>query len=216
MKKFLLLGLFSVILCLFPSCAKKVDYKNYVSEVRSEIYIYQDDGVTIKAQCGKRETPYAADGIKGELGDFFEIYITLPAQHDEVWVQAGELKGEANYNAAKNCYYLSEGLSAPNQETLAVTLTCGNTEQTYTAINVRCEGLLTPWQALDCAKDYKSDLFAQMTQDGIFTGEIMIRLLYDDACYYFVGICGSDGKIVCCLVDGVSGKIIAERMTEIS
>jgi uncharacterized membrane protein YkoI len=44
-----------------------------------------------------------------------------------------------------------------------------------------------------------------------FTGEICIRLLYEDAPYYYVGVIGQNGKTTAFLLNGKTGKLLAKR-----
>ena len=86
MKKFLFFVLASLTAVVFFSGCKKaeVDYLNYISEKRSNIYLYSDDEVEIKIHIAMRESPYSTDGIKGDMSDYTEIFVKLPANYDEV------------------------------------------------------------------------------------------------------------------------------------
>ena len=91
MKKFLLVCLsLCLAACLLGGCRKKVDYLSYVSEKRTNIYLYSNDGLEIKIYISEKETPYSADGIKGEMSGLTEIYVTLPKNYDEVNVSVGD------------------------------------------------------------------------------------------------------------------------------
>ena len=65
--------------------------------------------------------------------------------------------------------------------------------------------------AAKCIIEHEADTFASMTENGVFKGEIFVRLLYDEGCYYYVGICDREKKIEAFLVDGEKGKIIAHK-----
>ena len=52
-----------------------------------------------------------------------------------------------------------------------------------------------------------------MTDKYGFTGEIYIRLIYEDAPYYYVGIIDRNGTINAFLLNATSGKILAKRQT---
>ena len=198
-------------LCLLSGCAKKVDYLTYVSEKRTDIYLYSNDGLEIKIYRSEKETPYSAGGVKGEMSALTEIFVTLPENCDEVNVKAGNIEGEMNYRAVENCYYLSSsGGEIPNSN-VEVNLSYGGNNQTFTAISVLYDGVMNCEQAVKCVIDYNTELFKSMTTDKLFDGEIFVRLLYDEGCYYFVGVCDKNSKITAYLVDGERGKIIAQR-----
>lgn len=212
MKKILnIAALMCCALLLFCGCGKQIDYSEYISEKRTDIYLYSDDGLQIRIYVSEKETPYCADGFKGEMGKLTEIYVTLPKNPDEVNVKAGNIEGEMNFRAVENCYYLSATNGDISGESASVTLTFGEESKTYSAMNVKYDGVISCEDALKCVLERDLSLFEGLTESGIFCGEIYVRLIYDDGCYYYVGVCDRDKKITAYLVDGVKGKIIATK-----
>lgn len=190
-------------------CTNDIDYFEYVSERRHAIYMYEGDGESIKIYCSEKESPFLADGIKGNLSDLIEIYVTLDKNCDEANISGdGITGGEMSYMTVKDCWYLSYGGTLEGDEVI-VTIDADGEKESYTLIKVSAS--LTCEQALDCVTEYDGAAFEKLTQNGIFNGEIFIRLLYDDGCYYYVGICDGQGQIHAYLIDGESGRIIAER-----
>ena len=198
-------------LCLFCGCRKKVNYLNYISEKRSNIYLYSDDGFEIKIHVSERETPYSTDGIKGDISPFSEIFVKLPKNYDEVDISVAEISGQMNYKSVENCYYLSQSGGNITGDSVTVTLTCGGESKQYSAVSVLYDGVISCEDAVKCAIDYDGDLFKSLTQKDIFLAEIFVRLLYDDGCYYYVGVCDRNKKISAFLVDGEHGTIIATK-----
>lgn len=193
------------------ACAKNVNYSDYISEMRTAIYLYEDDSESIKIYCSEKESPFVADGIKGQTGGLVEIYATLDGSFDEVNVSGGNISGgDMSYLTVKDCWYLSYSGIAEGDE-IALTLNRDGQTKDYTLIKVAGENVISCEQALQCVIEHDETLFERMTVNGIFEGEIFVRLLYDENCYYYVGVCGRDGNIHAFLVDGNSGRIIAER-----
>ena len=212
MKKFLFISLFVLTaLCFTCGCAKSVDYLGYVSEKRTNIYMYSNDGLEIKIYLSEKETPYSADGIKGDVAPLTEIFVSLPKSYDEVNISVCKAQGEMSYRAVENCYYLSLADSGISGEKVDVTLTCGDESNTYSAQSVLYDGVMDCDGAVKCVIDHDEKLFESLTESNIFCGEIYVRLLYDEGCYYYVGVCDRDKKINAYLVDGVKGKIIAAK-----
>lgn len=212
MKKFLnIAALMCCALLFFCGCGNQTDYTEYISEKRTDIYLYSDDGIEIRIHVSEKETPYCADGIKGEMGNLTEIYVTLPENRDEVNVKAGNIEGEMNFRAVENCYYLSAANGGVTGESADVTITFGEESKTYSAMNVKYDGVISCEDALKCVTERDLNLFEGLTESGVFCGEIYVRLIYDDGCYYYVGVCDRDKKITAYLVDGVKGKIIATK-----
>ena len=206
---FLICALFSV--CLLGGCKKSVDYLSYISEKRTNIYAYSNDGLEIKIYISDKEAPYSTDGIKGEMGTLTEIFVTLPRSYEEVNIHASSIEGEMNYRADENCYYFSTSGGDISGESVEVTLTCGGESTTYSAVSVLYDGVISCEDAVKCVIDHDKELFESLTQNKIFCGEIYVRLLYDDGCYYYVGVCDRNQKINAYLVDGERGKIIATK-----
>lgn len=213
MKKFAFLTFITcVCACLFTGCKKSgTDYTQYISEKRTDIYLYSNDGLEIKIYLSEKETPFNADGIKSETCALTEIFVTLPESCDAVEISVCNIEGEMSYSAVDKCHYLSctgGGVSGGNAD---VTLTCDGKSQTYSAVSVLYDGVISCEEALRCVIDGDGELFSSLTENKIFKGEIFVRLLYDEGCYYYVGVCDRDKRINAYLVDGERGKIIAKR-----
>ena len=200
----------AIALCFFCGCSKKVNYLKFISEKRTNIYLYSDDELEIKIHIAERENPYSTDGIKGEMSDFCEIFVTLPKTYDEVNISVADIEGQMNYKSVENCYYLQANGNISG-DTAKVTLTYGNESREYSAVSVLYDGVISCEDAVKCTIDYDGDLFKSLTNKDIFLGEIFVRLLFDDGCYYYVGVCDRNKKITAFLVDGERGTIIATK-----
>ena len=211
MKKFLFLFLAAAIAMFFCGCKRQVNYLNYISEKRSNIYLYSDDEIEIKIHVSEREAPYSTDGIRGDISSFCEIFVKLPKTYDEVDISVADIQGQMNYKSVENCYYLSQSSGSITGDRAAVTLTLGGESKEYFAVSVLYDGVISCEDAVKCVIDHDGDLFKSLTQKDIFLAEIFVRLLYDDGCYYYVGVCDRNKKISAYLVDGERGTIIATK-----
>lgn len=215
MKKsaFLLAAIISLFISLsaLSACAKQVNYLDYISENRFDVFLYKDDTTEIKIQCLKKEQPFSADGYKGEVSDLIEIFVTLPKNPSEVEVSVEGYGGEMNYQAVKRRFYLSFSAPAFSKSGVDVTLTFDGESKTYAALSLKDDGVMSSEQAVLCVAEYASELFEGMTNNGLFDGEIFVRLLYDDGCYYYVGVCDKEKHITAFLLDGEHGKVIAKK-----
>ena len=123
----------------------------------------------------------------------------------------GEFSGEMNYEAVKNAYVLSFTAPPPSSDNVEVELTRGDNVKKFSALSVR-DGSEISWQeALNCVRDFDGELFSSLTDGGNFKGEIYVRLLFDEGCYYYVGVCDRQKNISAYLVDGGTGKIITTK-----
>ncbi len=197
----------------FSACGASVDYTAYISEKRSEIYLYKDDNLSLSVYCVSREQPYNADGICGDMCDLVEISVKLSPTPENVEITLGDIGGEMNYEAVDGKFTFSYTAEPFNAEGVDVALTVNGEQKTYRALNVADSGVMSCEQILGCAAEYDRELFASLTRKRDFEGEIYIRLLYDEGCYYYVGVCDRDKNITAYLLDGGSGKVIATKKT---
>lgn len=212
MKNFLICAGLCIPLAIgFSGCKKSVDYFEYVSENRKSYYFYQDDDVTLKIYSVDKETPYCLDGVCGDVSCLTEIYYSSEKTANEVEIELCGKGGEMSYMSVTRNYYLSFGEVLPDGASIPVKLTVDGNVKEYDVQSVAEEGVIDGKTALKCVYEYDSARFEALTEHGNFKGEILLRLLYDEGCYYYVGICDRDKNLHAYLVDGTDGRIIAER-----
>ena len=210
MKKFLC-ALAPLFLLGFTACSSSPDYFDYVSEYRSSVYIFSEDGEELKIYCSRREAPYSSDGIKGQLNDTVEIFYSSDATADEVHISVGDMQGDMNYRSVTRDFYLCFTAEDEGAASVQATLTVDGKEKTIDVPNVRDEGVIDGRKALQCVLEYDGERFAALTKGNRFLGEINIRLLYDEGCYYYVGVCDREGNTYAYLLDGTDGRVLAEK-----
>lgn len=212
MKRFFIASVFAAVLfCQLTGCSTEVDLSKYISEKRSEIYLYSDDDLEIKLYCVSREQPYAADGICGNICDLIEIFISFGKTPDKVEVIVNGLHSEMNYEAVQNRFTLTYSASPLNADGVDISLVCDGEQRDYRALSVKDKGILSCEQAVKCAYEYDKEMFRSLESRHDFNGEIYVRLLYEDGCYYYVGVCDRNKNITAYLLDGGTGKIIATK-----
>ena len=213
MKKFFVTVALAVLCAIIPlsGCNTQFDYTKYISEKRSEIYLYKDDTVDITLYCVSREQPYNADGICGDRCDLVEIFVSLTPNPESVEIMLDGFSGEMNYEAVDRRFTASFTRSAYRSDGVDLTLTVNGESKTYRALSVLDSGVLSCEQILKCAIEHDRELFESLTRKRDFKGEIYIRLLYDDGCYYYLGVCDRDKNITAYLLDGGIGKVIATK-----
>ena len=117
--------LFAVAVAFFAplvSAAKKLDYFDYVSELRSNVLTAETDDFSLRAFAVEKEYPYAADGVKREMTKRAEIYFTAPSGDElsTVNFQVGgkSYGGEMSYDNVKEEYFFSVSADITNADTL--------------------------------------------------------------------------------------------------
>ena len=213
MKKFIAAAICAAIAAVLPltACNTKIDYTQYISEKRSEIYLYKDDAAEIAVHCVRREQPYNADGICGIPCDLVEIFVKIFPTPNSVEISVAGYSGEMNYEAVNTRFTASYTSPAFKCEGMDIVLTADGVEKNYRVLSVLDSGILTCEQALICAVEHDKELFASLTHNRDFAGEIYVRLLYDEGCYYYVGVCDRNKNITAYLLDGGIGQVIATK-----
>jgi hypothetical protein len=198
---------------LFCACNSQVDYYSYVSELRSNIFIYKDDNYDLKIYISDKETPYSSDGVKGEMSSVIEVYLSLPTTPSLVEIELGVYSGEMNYLAVSQNFYLSFSGEGFTEDKVEISLSFDGKTQNFEAVSVLHDGLIAPSSALNCIYEYDTQTFENLTNGRFFNGEIYIRLLYDNSCYYYVGIIDQNSTTHAYLIDAETSHIIAQHTT---
>ncbi len=214
--------LFRIALCLLllpllflGACAKKTNYFDYVSECRSNIFLASNEEFSLKIYAVYKESPYLSDGIPRDCSQRFEAYLVAPAGTEKTelsFEQEGKrVGGEMSYDHVKREYYYSCTADISALSSLPFTVRYGEKEWSGNATSVRSEKTLAPKQVLNEVVTANPDLFQAMTDKYGFAGEIYLRLLYEGATYYYVGVIDRNGRIHAFLLNAESGKILATK-----
>ncbi len=196
-----------------PACKKSVNYFDYVSENRKSVYICKEDGYELKVFCTDRETPYSLDGVKGDMTTLTEVYYSCTGSPSKVSVDIGGKGGEMSYMSVTRSFYLSFAGELDKVESVKVNLDIDGKKSEVEIKNTFESGTIDAQSALKCVTEYDGATFERLTSGNSFAGEIGVRLIYDDGCYYYVGVCDREKQLKSYLVDGANGRVIAERET---
>ena len=215
---FLLTCLFLCLSCFFfAACNHKQDFTSYVSEYRNNLFLYEGEGFTIKAQNVEKEYPYVADGYKGEMNCRVEFYVSAPADTRSCeiyfWVDGTKHGGEASFDTVKRQFYFSCAASVANATALPVQLHIDGVEWQLTLNSVKTPDLLPLSELLTKLFSEESTLKKKLAENGELACELYVRILYEDAPYFYVGVVDRKGTIHAFLLNGQTGKILARRTT---
>ncbi len=216
-KLFRLSSLLLVALLAFFSfgCEQKIDYFDYVSELRNNIFLAETEELTLKIYAVEKESPYAADGIKQETSPRFEARLLAPSGEQNVTlsftVGNRSYGGDMSFDNVRQEYYYFCTLDVAEQSTIPCRLQYGEKEISITATSVLKKECLSPKDALNTLTKEKAELFQAMTDKYGFAGEIYVRLIYEDSPYYYIGVIDRTGKINAFLLNASTGKILARR-----
>ncbi|MBE7080256.1 MAG: hypothetical protein E7371_03355 [Clostridiales bacterium] len=206
---------FALTVCLFAGCKSAMDYAPYVSELRSNIFIAEAEGLTLRIYAVEKEIPYQADGIPRECTARLEAYLHAPEGNKQCQIaftfQEEHFHGEMSFDNVKAEYFYSCTLDVSTATELPCRIEYGEQTIEMTARSVRGENTLYSKDILSVLKSEEHELFTAMTDKYGFSGEIYIRLIYEDSPYYYVGIIERNGMVHAFLINAQTGKILAKR-----
>ncbi len=213
--KRLLFLLLALPLLFFVGCKEQVNYFDYVSELRSNIFLAKTEEYSLKIFAVRKETPYVADGIPQSGSSRIEVYF-LPPEGDRITnitLRIGKetVGGEMSYDNVKCEYYYSRTMDVSALSFIDCTIEYGEKKIELRANSVVTEHTLSPEIALQKLQETQPELFASLTDEYGFAGEIYLRLLFEDSPYYYIGVIDRDGKVTAFLMNAESGKILAKR-----
>ena len=208
-----------LLFCLsfFSSCKQEVEYFDYVSELRSNILLAKTEDFDLRIYVTKKESPYQTDGIPRECFSRLEAHLLAPDGDKticlEMQIDGQTQGGEMSYDNVKGEYYYACPLDVSALSSISCTLQYGEHKAELVANSVLTEKTISPQAALEQVKKENVELFSSMTDKYGFSGEIYIRLLYEDAPYYYVGIINRNGGCDAFLMNAETGKILARRQS---
>lgn len=213
--KYCFLSFSLLALCLLPACTKHIDYFDYVSELRGNIFLAKADGFSLRVFAVTKENPYAMDGIPMERNQRLEAYLVAP-EGDKTCnisfsLHGENYAGEMSYDNVKAEYYYACALDIEKEQEIVFQIEYGETTLSLTASSVRTEDTLTPEHVLKNLEEEERELFSSLTDKYGFAGEIYMRLIYEDAPYYYVGLIERNGNVHAFLMNAKTGKLLAKR-----
>ena len=206
---------FFLFLFALSGCKQTVDYFSYVSEFRNNIFLAETGGLYLRIHSVLKETPYAADGVAHESSARTEVFLSAPEGTQNytftMEVDGKQYGGELAYDNVKAEYFLSFSLDISTLKELPCVLEYGENSLSLTATSVLRNETVDAQNILENVRAYAPDVFENLTDKYGFKGEIYLRLLYEDAPYYYVGVMDRNGDIYAFLVNATNGKVIARR-----
>ena len=195
--------------------AGKVDYFDYVSELRSNVLTAEAKNYALRVYALEKETPYAADGVRREMTRRAEVYFIAPSGDKTATVSfsvdSNDYGGEMSYDNVKEEYFFSVSADVSALRSLDVRIRYGNEEISLTARTIKTETTLSPREILEKLKENEPTVFETLTNENGFVGEINLRLISDDSPYYYVGLIEKSGKTRAYLLTSDTGRVLAKR-----
>lgn len=208
----------AVALCciLFSGCATTSAYERYVSDLREDILVGENGDLILTAEYGFRESPFVADGKIGER--VYGLTFRLNVVPDEIkrtvkFVKDNkEYSADFAYDAVSGTYKAYAETGAGCESSLSGTLFCGSESLNFELRSEKPENCLSHKDALIALERNQKNLLDAYTSDGIFNAELYVKIFIKSGKpYWYMAIVGDSKSLKACLIDGVSGEVLAVR-----
>ena len=94
---------------------------------------------------------------------------------------------------------------------LPIALTFDSQEFEVTAPSVLTDDMIPLQQLIERVFESDRELLKRLTAEKNFDGELYVRILYEDAPYFYVGVVDKSGNITAFLLEAKTGKVLAKR-----
>ena len=200
------------------SSKKDVDYLNYISELRYEVYQGKSQDYNLKASYGFRETPYVNDGKVGKTLYYLTFELTNVSNLDATYFLNFTNDGRTydkqfSLNHHKSSLFCEIELENFNLTSFTVNVGTINQKQAIVMQSVVPEKALDYKGAINSLiKSQPSLLDNYKNENGDFCAEIYARILVKDSkAYWYIGIASGEGSLKALLIDGMNGELLAVR-----
>ena len=212
---FALLVCLSSLLCTLTACGRNPAIKEYFSEYRSNLFLAETDAFSLRAYALKKEHPFVADGMVGEMTSRVEIYISAEGGSEpcKIAFKVGSVEygGEASYDSVKKEYFYSCAADLSNLSLFPISVELGGTVYELSAYSVKTEKTMRGEDVVKILQESEQEFFSSLSDRNGLNAELHVRLLYEDAPYYYIGVVEKSGKRTAFLLDGETGKLLAKR-----
>lgn len=221
MKKIILksIAFITLIVCVFTvfGCKGKPDYFAYISDLRKDIFVGENDDFGVTVWAGARETPYASDGIKNETALCITLKVVRKTEKKDkitatIYYDSNEYKKDLEYHPVKSAMSASLNVNVLPEKTITIKLEYGDESCTLTLDSALNDDTIPYAEALNKAVSYCDDYIKKHTENNKFNAEISVRLLAENGNnYYYIGFVGTNGEKKAVLIDGENGSVLAKK-----
>ena len=168
------------------ACKTKIDYFSYVSDLRKDVFVGENDMFGVTVWAGARENPYASDGIRNETSLNLTIKVVCKKETGDkitatVAYDENEYTRDLSFHPVKSAMATSFDVKVLPEKQLTVKLDYGEESCTLTLDSALAEGTVSFNKALEKAAEHCADYVKRHTEKGNLKAEISVRLLAENA-----------------------------------
>lgn len=208
--------IFTVLATIFTlfGCQKQTRLQESLSRLRENVYVGESENYRLTVYPELRESPMISDGkistlknvvilklqVKNGISGEFTVSFTTDKTYEETF----------SFSAFSDCYVSSVEVEKLPDKPIIVTICHDEATDTITTISQLKSSTITSTAALNAAYKAKKDYLDEKMQNGVFGGEIYLRLIAEnDKNYWFVGFITEKGTL--CLLLSDNGALLEER-----
>lgn len=195
-------------------CQKQTRLQESLSRLREDVYVGESENYRLTVYPELRESPMISDGkisqlknvvilklqVKNGLSGEFTVSFSTDKTYEETF----------SFSAFSDCYVSSIEVEKLPDKPIIVTICHDEETETINTLSQLKSSTITYTAALNAAYKAKKDYLDEKMQNGVFGGEIYLRLIAEnDKNYWFVGFITEKGTL--CLLLSDSGALLEER-----
>lgn len=213
-KKIIVILTALLFLTLICGCSEKFRLDENVSRLRSNAFFDENENYLLYAFPEIRETPMIADGVinKTEKTVILKLKLKYAAEGEFTvnFTTDKEYSETFAFSAFSDCFVTSVKVNMLPYKPFNATITHNGESQTLYMESLLNEKTVTADVALKKAYKAKKDYVDKHTVNGVFDGEIYIRLITEnDKNYWYVGFTTKEQTL--CLLLNDKGELVDER-----
>lgn len=219
MKKIIVLCITVILAFSFTACKKTRDFSPFLTQIRNNCYEYSESGLKITVFAEQKENPFIADGYIGTLANFLTVKVegelnkSLDGAKFTVSYDGNTYGGSFGLSPLGNKYIAEISVEKlPEIPQIQFTAEFDGESKEFTLSTKKLSTTISVTDAVLCVYNENEKLFDEYLTNGSVSAEINARLIVsDDKNYYYIGLITKTGEIYAYLLDGESGKILAEK-----
>lgn len=216
---------FLMIMCVGTLCGCTNKYynmaKDNVSEVRTLLYYYHDDNVTVKFDSGYREQDYKIDGVHTANIPFGVVTFYINDTIDDgvtpqyvLLFGTNRIDGDLVQSPFDNSYVADTQKLVSAGTKIVAKFVAGNVVYECPLQCLSDNWKIDSDKALEIATKHFSKELKSFVVNNVFCGEVYIRCVTDsdlsDEYFWYVNFVDSSKNQYTCIISNDTGKVLAE------
>lgn len=218
MKKVICILLVLALMLSFSACGVKTDNENMenVSKLQNYYYVGNSDNYYAELRGGKTEKPKVVDGIAGKMVDYVTIRVLPKSCKDgdykyHIGINEKEYDGTLTKEVIGGYYTVTIDANELEGD-YVLTIMYENKSEQITMKSCIKEDMMTWSEARQMAEEELKPELEKMQESGGY--EIQIKFIEGETAsgqfYWYVSFM-NDKKLVACLINPTTKKIVAKR-----